>query len=216
MSVKSPTNFAERLYFRLDVLLRAVNLRHGTHGFTSLTKEVILRIFTLWKNSSNAAGFEPANLGSSGEYDNHGTTGVDFQSFVTRQTIHVIQFFFYIADLFHVKVTASSTRENTMKNSSKTSRQANCEKCIPTAAFLWLACEDNELAFCFKIKHLVYTQEFDFLNSGRSRERHIINFLKTALSRSDALKDMNFVRSCPSELITTRAAKQEARKCMEI
>ena len=23
------------------------------------------------------AGFEPANLGSSGEYDNHGTTGVD-------------------------------------------------------------------------------------------------------------------------------------------
>ena len=31
----------------------------------------------LWKNPSTPAGFEPANLGSSGEYDNHGTTGVD-------------------------------------------------------------------------------------------------------------------------------------------
>ena len=37
----------------------------------------MLRIFTLWKNQSTPAGFEPANLGSSGEYDNHGTTGVD-------------------------------------------------------------------------------------------------------------------------------------------
>ena len=46
---KSPTNFAQRLYFRLEVLLCAVNLWHGTHSFTSLLKEVILRIFTLWK-----------------------------------------------------------------------------------------------------------------------------------------------------------------------
>ena len=45
-------------------------LRHGTH-------EVILRIFTLWKNPSIPVEFEPANLGSSGDYDNHGTTGVD-------------------------------------------------------------------------------------------------------------------------------------------
>ena len=52
-------------------------LQHGTHGFISLPKEVILRIFTLWKNPSTPAGFEPANLGSSGVYDNHGTTGVD-------------------------------------------------------------------------------------------------------------------------------------------
>ena len=34
---------------------------------SSLPKEVILRIFTLWKNPSTTAGFEPANLGSSGE-----------------------------------------------------------------------------------------------------------------------------------------------------
>ena len=75
--MKSPTNFAQMLQFRLEVLLRAVNLRHGTHGFTSLPKEVILRISTLWKNPSTPAGIEPANLGSRGEYDNHWTSGVD-------------------------------------------------------------------------------------------------------------------------------------------
>ena len=37
----------------------------------------LLRIFTLWKNQSTPTGFEPANHGSNGEYDNHGTTGVD-------------------------------------------------------------------------------------------------------------------------------------------
>ena len=35
--------------------------------------------FMLWKNPLTPAGIEPANLGSSGEYDNHGTTGVDSQ-----------------------------------------------------------------------------------------------------------------------------------------
>ena len=33
--------------------------------------------FYALKNPSTPAGFEPANLGSSGEYDNHGTPGVD-------------------------------------------------------------------------------------------------------------------------------------------
>ena len=33
--------------FCLEVLLRAINLQHGIHGFTSLPKEVILRIFAL-------------------------------------------------------------------------------------------------------------------------------------------------------------------------
>jgi hypothetical protein len=50
------------------VLLHAVNLRHGTDGFTSLPKDVVLRIF---KNPSTSAGIEPANLGSSGEHANH-------------------------------------------------------------------------------------------------------------------------------------------------
>ena len=53
-------------------------LRHRTNSFTSLPKEVILRIFKLWKNPSTLAGFEPENLESSSEYDNHRTTGVDF------------------------------------------------------------------------------------------------------------------------------------------
>ena len=40
-------------------------------GFISLLKEVILRIFMLWKTPLTPARFEPTNLGSSGEYDNH-------------------------------------------------------------------------------------------------------------------------------------------------
>jgi hypothetical protein len=49
------------------VLLHAVNLRHGT----SPSKEVVLRIFITLKNPSSSAGFEPANLGSSGQARNH-------------------------------------------------------------------------------------------------------------------------------------------------
>ena len=43
--------FSSEAQFQLEVLLHAVNLRHGTQGFTSLLKEVILRIFTFWKKS---------------------------------------------------------------------------------------------------------------------------------------------------------------------
>ena len=46
-----------RLYFPSEV--------SHTQGFYAL------------KNASNTDGFEPVNLGSSGEYDNHGTTGFD-------------------------------------------------------------------------------------------------------------------------------------------
>jgi hypothetical protein len=51
--------------------LHAVNLRHGTDGFTSPPKEVVLRIFVTLKNPSSSARFEPANLGSRGK---HATT----------------------------------------------------------------------------------------------------------------------------------------------
>jgi hypothetical protein len=44
-------------------LLHAVNLRHGTHIFTSLPKEGVLRNFFALKNPTASAGFEPANLG---------------------------------------------------------------------------------------------------------------------------------------------------------
>jgi hypothetical protein len=53
------------------MLIHAVNLRHGTDGFTSPPKKVVLRIFITPKNPSSSAGFEPANLGSSGK---HATT----------------------------------------------------------------------------------------------------------------------------------------------
>ena len=45
-------------------LLHAANLRHGTHGFASLPKEGVLRIFSPWKILMASAGFEPANLGT--------------------------------------------------------------------------------------------------------------------------------------------------------
>jgi hypothetical protein len=52
-------------------LLYAVNLRHGTHSFTSLTKEAVLGIFFFaLKNPTASAGFEPANLGSKGQHAN--------------------------------------------------------------------------------------------------------------------------------------------------
>jgi hypothetical protein len=41
-----------------------LNLRHGTDGFTSPPKEVVLRIFITLKNPSTSVGIEPANLGS--------------------------------------------------------------------------------------------------------------------------------------------------------
>jgi hypothetical protein len=50
------------------VLLHAVNLRHGTDGFTSPPKEVVLQIFIILKNPSTLVGIEPANLRSSGEH----------------------------------------------------------------------------------------------------------------------------------------------------
>ena len=49
-------------------LLHAVNLRHGTDGFTSPPKEGVLRIFSPWKNPTASAGFEPANLGTKGQH----------------------------------------------------------------------------------------------------------------------------------------------------
>jgi hypothetical protein len=53
------------------VLLHAVNLRHGTDGFTSPPKEVVFRIIITLKNPSTSVGIEAANLGSSGEHANH-------------------------------------------------------------------------------------------------------------------------------------------------
>jgi hypothetical protein len=48
-------------------LLHAVNPRHGTSGFTSLPKGVVMRIFFALKNPTASAGFESAKLGSKGQ-----------------------------------------------------------------------------------------------------------------------------------------------------
>ena len=45
--------------------------------------------YALKKNPSTPAGFGPANLVSSGEYDNHGTTGVDI-SVGNQQYLHSV------------------------------------------------------------------------------------------------------------------------------
>ena len=52
-----------RLPRKFGDLLHAVNLRHGTDGFTSPPKEGVLRIFRP-KIPTASAGFEPANLGT--------------------------------------------------------------------------------------------------------------------------------------------------------
>ena len=49
-------------------LLRAVNLRHGTDGFTSPPKEGVLRNFFALKSPTPSFGFEPANLGTKGQH----------------------------------------------------------------------------------------------------------------------------------------------------
>ena len=46
-------------------LLHAVNLRHGTNGFTSLPNE---GFFFALKNPTASAGFGPANVGTKGQH----------------------------------------------------------------------------------------------------------------------------------------------------
>ena len=57
-----------RLPYKFSDLLHAVNLRHGTDGFTSPPKEAVLRTFFALKNPTSSVGFEPANLGTKGQH----------------------------------------------------------------------------------------------------------------------------------------------------
>jgi hypothetical protein len=61
------------LSYPKDYLTCRKILRHGTDGFNSPPKEVVLRIFIALKNPSLSVGFEPANLESNGKLDNHYT-----------------------------------------------------------------------------------------------------------------------------------------------
>ena len=69
-SKKWPTNLAESSDFHalFRDLLHALNLRHGTKGFTSPPKEGVLRIFFALKNPMASVGFEPANLGTKSQH----------------------------------------------------------------------------------------------------------------------------------------------------
>ena len=57
----------ESLIHAIRDLLHAANLRNGTDGFTSHSKEGVLRIFSPLKISTST-GFEPANLGTKGQH----------------------------------------------------------------------------------------------------------------------------------------------------
>jgi hypothetical protein len=52
--------------------------RLGTEGFTSPSKEGVLRIFIALKIQSPSAGIEPANLRSNSKHTNHCTTDDDW------------------------------------------------------------------------------------------------------------------------------------------
>jgi hypothetical protein len=58
---KWPTEFCPRsdLHVIVRVLLHSANLRHGTHSFTSLLKEGMLRIFTPEKIRQLRPGLNP-------------------------------------------------------------------------------------------------------------------------------------------------------------
>jgi hypothetical protein len=60
-------NFNHEEYVFFNML---TSLPEETAGFTSLSKEVVLRIFITQKNPSSSAGFEPAKLGCSGKHAN--------------------------------------------------------------------------------------------------------------------------------------------------
>jgi hypothetical protein len=49
-------------------LLHAANLRHGTNGFTSLPKEVVLRIFFALEDPTASAGLNPQTWVLKGQY----------------------------------------------------------------------------------------------------------------------------------------------------
>jgi hypothetical protein len=58
------------------------SIRQGVDGFTSPSKEGVLRIFNALKNPSSSARFEPAYLGSNGKNANHYTIEEDFVGLV--------------------------------------------------------------------------------------------------------------------------------------
>ena len=67
----------------------AVNLLHGTDGFTSPPKEGVLRIFFALTNPTASVGFEPANLGTKGQ---HATSRPPKPQYGDRISYKVVKF----------------------------------------------------------------------------------------------------------------------------
>jgi hypothetical protein len=69
-AIKNSREFCLNAEFHVTFkdLLHAVNLRHGTVGFTSPPKECALGIFFALKNPTASTEFQPANLGSRGQH----------------------------------------------------------------------------------------------------------------------------------------------------
>ena len=104
---------ADEFFLKMHVtfrdLLHAVNLRHGTNGFTSLPKEGVLRIFFALKNPMASAGFEPANLGTKGQHATSRPPKPLIYSYITLFPFTKRCFFQY-SHCFHVTVFVSKKR----------------------------------------------------------------------------------------------------------
>jgi hypothetical protein len=75
MAVTLPTKYLFHIP-RGSLTFRKIS-RHFTDGFSSSSKEVVLRIFIALENTSSSAGFEHANVRSSGKHVNHYITETD-------------------------------------------------------------------------------------------------------------------------------------------
>ena len=98
MGEKQLTNFCLKMpdfHVTFRDLLHAVNVRHGTNGFTSLPKEGVLRIFSALKNPTASAGFEPAN---SGTKDQHATSRPPKPPLIMLKQFQINKFLEYVLD----------------------------------------------------------------------------------------------------------------------
>jgi hypothetical protein len=101
-------------------LLHAVNLRHGTHSFTSIPKEGVLRIFSPWKIRRLRPGFNPRTWvlkASTLPLDHRsrlvGMLGNRFSSQPITTGIFVSNIYIYIYMLHYTRRLTSCSRDPT-------------------------------------------------------------------------------------------------------
>jgi hypothetical protein len=82
------TNLAERSIFvhsSKDFLTCRKILRHGADGFTSPSKEGMLRILSPPENPSTSTGIKPANIGFNDNHASHYATEVEYVTLLGRK-----------------------------------------------------------------------------------------------------------------------------------